>query len=219
VVDFVVVGLSLGAIAVLAGVVLIGWTAARAERAAAAAGPGDGAASWRAVAAAAGDAGRIFVAVGGTVFLATGGALAGALDDRTGAFLVVTTFTVAALGMLLWGYRNLARIPWFAARPRRRAAPFTSAEVEDTRPPLPPASAAPLLAAPDDEWGDDARRDVPHPDDVADEPDVAEGDVILAELDASDIPPEPDAEEDDAGDDPATAAIGSARGVTAEDGS
>ena len=132
--DFVVVGLGLGAIALLTGVILSGWTAPRAAS--------------EAGATAAIDAGHLCLAAGGAIMLATIGALAGALDDRTGAFLVATTATVAALGFLLWGYLNQARILWLAPRRQVRASPAVAPAVtEEVPPPAPASAAAPVLAA------------------------------------------------------------------------
>jgi hypothetical protein len=122
-VDFVVVGLGLGACAVLAGVILLGWSLPRAEGIVAAASDPDAIARGDAAVAATRGAGQVMLSAGGAIFLATAGALAGSLDDRTGAFLVVTTVTVAALGILVWGYRNRNRIPWLMPRRGERAVP------------------------------------------------------------------------------------------------
>jgi hypothetical protein len=134
-VDFVVVGLGLGALGILIGVLLAGWLAARWERAAARAEAPDDCAYALAMAVWRRDAGQSFLSAGSAVLIATIGALAGSLDDRTGAYFVTTAVTVAALGLLLWGYlyrvRNPApRRPWqqvvtpleVAAPPARRAS-------------------------------------------------------------------------------------------------
>jgi hypothetical protein len=118
-VDFVVVGFGLGALGILLGVVLRGWLAGRCERAAARAADPAVAAYERANAAECRGAGQAFLAAGGAVILATVGGLAGALDDRSGALLVTTTATVAALGIIFWGYLYRSRHP-LPPRPRRQ---------------------------------------------------------------------------------------------------
>jgi hypothetical protein len=57
---------------------------------------------------------------GSAIILATIGALAGALDDRTGAYFVATTVTVAAAGIVFWSFLHRSRRP---SPPRRRAQP------------------------------------------------------------------------------------------------
>ncbi len=117
--DFVVVGFGLGALGVLLGVILRGWLAGRCERAAARANDPVVAAYERANAAECRGAGQAFLAAGGAVILATVGGLAGSLSDRTGALLVTTTATVAALGIIFWGYLYRSRHP-MPSRPRRQ---------------------------------------------------------------------------------------------------
>ena len=117
--DFVVVGFGVGALGVWLGVLMRGWLAARGERAAWCASDPAVAAYERASAAEYRGAGQAFLAAGCAVVLATVGGLVGALDDRTGALLVATTATVAALGILLWGYLYRSRNP-MPRRPRRR---------------------------------------------------------------------------------------------------
>lgn len=113
------VGLGLGALAILSGIVMLGALSGRWERAAArAADPGD-AAYARAVAASRGATGQDLLWAGAAMLLATVGALAGSLDDRTGALLVATTATVAALGLLLRAHLYRVRHPL----PRRSRAP------------------------------------------------------------------------------------------------
>jgi hypothetical protein len=128
-VDFVVVGFGLGAIGVLLGVVMLGWLAPRAQRAAARAAEPDDAAYALAVAAEHQGTGQAFLFAGAAMLLATIGGLAGSLDDRTGALLVTTTATVAAIGIFLSGYLQRLRNP----APRRRSAPVaeTSAGAAD----------------------------------------------------------------------------------------
>jgi hypothetical protein len=125
-VDFVVVGLGLGTLAILAGVLLLGWMAGRWERSAARATTPEDAAHDRAMAAGRRGAGQAFVGAGVAVLIATIGALAGSLDDQTGAFFVTTTATVAALGLLVWAHLFRTRNP---LPPRRRVR--TVAETED----------------------------------------------------------------------------------------
>ena len=116
--DFVVVGLGLGALSVLLGVVMLGWVAPRARRAAARTASPDDAARDLAIAAEQRGTGHAFLYAGAALLLATTGGLAGALDDRTGALLVTTTATVGAIGILLGGYLHRARNPV----PRRRGS-------------------------------------------------------------------------------------------------
>lgn len=124
--DFVVVGFGLGALGLLLGVVMLGWLAPRSRRAAARVSSPDDAARWQAIAAEHHATGQALLYSGGAILLATLAALAGSLDDRTGAFLVTTTATVAATGILLAGYLQRTRNP---APPRRRgrSAPAASA--------------------------------------------------------------------------------------------
>jgi hypothetical protein len=124
--DFVVVGLTLGALAVLAGVVLLGWSTSRWQHAAARADSAAAANRYAAIAADRRGTGESLLYAGAATILATVGALAGSLDDRTGAFFVVTTVTVAAVGMLLRSYLHRARHPIPAApRLAARAVPPT----------------------------------------------------------------------------------------------
>jgi hypothetical protein len=116
-VDFVVVGFGLGALGVLLGVVMLGWLAPRAQRAAARVSSPDDTARCQAIAAEHRGTGQAFLYSGGAMLLATVAALGGSLDDRTGAFLVTTTATVAAIGILLMGYLQRTRNP---VPPRRR---------------------------------------------------------------------------------------------------
>ena len=120
--DFVVVGLTLGALAVLAGVVLLGWETSRWQRSAARADSSAAAARFLAIAADRRSTGEALLYAGAAIILATVGALAGSLDDRTGAFFVVTTVTVAAAGILLRAYLHRTRHP-IPATPRRVARP------------------------------------------------------------------------------------------------
>jgi len=126
-VDFVVVGFGLGALGVLLGVVMLGWLAPRSQRAAARVSAPDAAARHRAVAAEHRVNGQAFLYAGGAMLLATVAGLVGSLDDRTGAFLVTTTATVAAVGILLRGYLQRARNPVPPRRPARRRAPRLAA--------------------------------------------------------------------------------------------
>ncbi len=69
------------------------------------------------------------------MLLATVAGLVGSLDDRTGAFLVTTTATVAAVGILLAGYLQRARNP-VPPRRRTRSAPAASASIVTAPPPV-----------------------------------------------------------------------------------
>ena len=133
--DFVVVGFGLGALGVLLGVVMLGWLAPRSQRAAARASSADDAARDRAVAAEHYGTGRTFLYAGGAMLLATVAGLLGSLDDRTGAFLVATTATVAAIGILLGGYLQHTRNP-LPPRRRTRSAPAASAPSVTAPPPV-----------------------------------------------------------------------------------
>ncbi|MFN8590198.1 MAG: hypothetical protein U0031_01970 [Thermomicrobiales bacterium] len=121
--DFVVVGLILGAVAILAGVALLGWAAPRAIRAGARAKSPREAARADATAAAMRSGGGLMLIAGGLVFLVTFGALVGAADDRIGALAIASTATVLALAILVWGFQNRNSIPWFAPRSRPMPAP------------------------------------------------------------------------------------------------
>jgi hypothetical protein len=138
-VDFVVVGLGLGALGILLGVTLLGWVAGRWERDGRVAAP-DEAAYYLAVAVNRQGAGQALVFAGGAILLATIGALAGSLDDQTGAFLVATTATVALLSLLIWAWLHRVRIP--APFRHRRPAP-TSYAGEAPRPALAPEARRP----------------------------------------------------------------------------
>jgi hypothetical protein len=133
-VDFVVVGFGLGALGVLLGVVMLGWLAPRSQQAAARVSAPDDAARHRALAAERHGTGQAFLYAGGAMLLATVAGLVGSLDDRTGAFLVTTTATVAAVGILLVGYLQRARNP-MPARRRTRSAPVASASIVTAPPP------------------------------------------------------------------------------------
>lgn len=128
--DFVVVGFGLGALAILLGVLMHGWLARRWERIAARAVAPDDRAAALAVAGWRRDAGQALSTAGSALLIATVGALAGGLHDQTGALLITTTATVAALGLLLWGYLYRLRHP---APPERRSRTAAAS--------LPPASA------------------------------------------------------------------------------
>jgi hypothetical protein len=134
-VDFVVVGVGVGALSILLGVVMLGWLAPRAQSAAARASSPDDAARCQAIAAEHRGTGQALLYSGGVMFLATVAGLAGSLDDRTGAFLVTTTATVAAFGILLAGYLQRSRNP-VPPRRRTRAAVTTSAPMATIPPPV-----------------------------------------------------------------------------------
>jgi hypothetical protein len=152
-VDFVVVGFGLGALGVLLGVVMLGWLAPRSQRAATRVSAPDDAARLRVLAAERHGTGQAFLYAGGAMLLATVAGLAGSLDDRTGAFLVTTTATVAAIGILLVGYLQRTRNP-MPARRRTRSAAVASASIV-TAPP--PADTPSFLADEDARVQDPAR--------------------------------------------------------------
>src|SRR5215212_9860501 len=134
-VDFVVVGFGLGALAVLLGVVMLGWLAPRAQRAAARTPSPDDAVRCQAIAAEHRGTGQAFLSAGGAMLLVTVGALAGSLDDRTGALLVTATATIAAGGILLAGYFQRVRNP-VPPRRRTRSAPVPRASAVTPPPPV-----------------------------------------------------------------------------------
>jgi hypothetical protein len=144
-VDFVVVGFGLGALGVLLGVVMLGWLVPRSQQAAARVSAPDDAARHRALAAERHGTGQAFLYAGGAMLLTTVAGLVGSLDDRTGAFLVTTTATVAAVGILLVGYLQRARNP-MPARRRTRSAPVASDTIVT---PPPPADTPPFLGVQD----------------------------------------------------------------------
>jgi hypothetical protein len=82
--------------------------------------------------------------------MATVAGLVGSLDDRTGAFLVTTTATVAAIGILLVGYLQRTRNP-MPARRRTRSAAVASASIVTT----PPPADTPSFLADEDAWVQD----------------------------------------------------------------
>ena len=177
--DFVVVGFGLGALGVLLGVVMLGWLAPRSQRAAARVSAPDDAARHRAVAAEHRGTGQAFLYAGGAMLLATVAGLVGSLDDRTGAFLVTTTATVAAVGILLAGYLQRARNP-VPPRRRTRSAAVASASIVTTPPPVD----TPSFLADEPPWAQDpapAERDVEPP--IRDFPagDSAEEAIIVEE--------------------------------------
>ena len=110
-----------------------GWRR-RSQRAAARVSAPDDAARHRALAAERHGTGQAFLYAGGAMLLATVAGLVGSLDDRTGAFLVTTTATVAAVGILLAGYLQRIRNP-VPARRRTRSAPVASASIVMAPPP------------------------------------------------------------------------------------
>lgn len=200
-VDFVVVGFGIGALGVLLGVLLRGWLTGRGEQAALRAADPAVAAYERANAAECRGAGQAFLAAGAAVVLATVGGLAGGLDDRSGALLVTTTATVAALGIIVWGYLYRSRHP-MPPRPRRPAPVATSsgpmaapgltppapnARLAADDPLLAPAAAAePALDA--EEPPPDAFPNPPHspePDDAAEDADSASAEAPLQDAAAA----------------------------------
>ena len=127
--DFVVVGLGLGALGVLCGLLMLGVLAIRHDRAASRAISPEEATRNFAIAAERREIGRAVLAAGAAVIVATTAALAVSLDDRTGAFLVASTVTVAATGLLYWAtlYRRRHPLPSRPrARSRRDASPLAA---------------------------------------------------------------------------------------------
>ena len=151
--DFVVVGFGLGALGVLLGVVMLGWLEPRSQQAAVRVSSPDDAARHRALAAERHGTGQAFLYAGGAMLLVTVAGLVGSLDDRTGAFLVTTTATVAAIGILLVGYLQRVRNP-MPARRRTRSAPVANASMVTT----PPLADIPSFLADDPPWVQDAAR-------------------------------------------------------------
>jgi hypothetical protein len=152
-VDFVVVGFGLGALGVLLGVVMLGWLAPRSQQTATRVSAPDDAARHRALATERQGTGQAFLYAGGAVLLATVAGLAGTLDDRTGAFLVTTTATVAAIGILIVGYLQRVRNP-MPKRRRTGSTPVASASVVTA----PPSADNPSFLPPDERtWTDPAR--------------------------------------------------------------
>lgn len=150
-VDFVVVGLGLGALALLGGVCLFGW-AGRWERDANRATTRQDAVHFSAMATWRRDAGQALLGAGSAILLATIGALAGSLTDQTGAFLVTTTATVAALGLLLWAYLYRSRHPIPPRAARLSGTETTPVAPADTpervaRPSAPATMIGPALPA------------------------------------------------------------------------
>jgi hypothetical protein len=122
--------------------------------------------------------GQAFLYSGGGMLLATVAALAGSLDDRTGAFLVTTTATVAAVGILLTGYLQRARNP-VPPRRRTRSAPAASASLVTT----PPVD-TPSFLGDDPPWVQDAvpaARSIEESHPEIPPPVSADGEAILVE--------------------------------------
>jgi len=134
-VDFVVVGFGLGALGVLLGVIMLGWLAPRSQRAAARVSSQVEAARCHAIAAERRGTGRALLYSGGAMLFVTIAALGGSLNDRTGALLVTTTATVAAVGILLAGHLQRTRNP-VPPRARTRSAPAVSAPTVTIPPPV-----------------------------------------------------------------------------------
>ncbi|MFT4037098.1 MAG: hypothetical protein QM692_02860 [Thermomicrobiales bacterium] len=118
--DFVVIGLGLGALALLGGLALLCLVAPRWQRRARAAALPADAAYPAAKADERHAAGQALLVAGAALLLATLGGISANLHDRAGAFLIASVATVAALGLLAWDvvYRRQHPTP-----PRRRLAP------------------------------------------------------------------------------------------------
>jgi hypothetical protein len=152
-VDFVVVGFGLGALGVLLGVVMLGWLAPRSQHAALRVSSPDDAARHRALAAERHGTGQTFLYAGGALLLVTVAGLVSSLDDRTGAFLVTTTATVAAIGIILAGYLQRIRNP-MPSRRRTRSAPMAGASTVTA----PPPADTPSFLADEPPWVQDPER-------------------------------------------------------------
>jgi hypothetical protein len=204
-VDFVVVGFGLGGLAIVLGLML-GWAAASRDRAALQAALPEGAARDRALARDRRGAGQALLSAGGAVLIATIGALAGGLDDQTGAFFVTTTATVATLGILVWAYLHRSRHP---APPRARRQPQA---VLATAPESAPPAAAALLAT-WEETTDDAERTIAWDPLAAayGQPEAPSGDDQPAQPEQTEDHRSSD-DRDDAGADPAHPLAGAANG-------
>lgn len=138
--DFVVIGLGLGALALLAGLALLCLVAPRwSRRAAAATHPAD-AVYARAVGAERQATGQSLLAVGGVLLLTTVGGVSAGLDDKTGALVLSSVATVAALGLVGWDalYRRQHPRP-----PQRRTAPLPVSREAAAPLPIPAQEAAP----------------------------------------------------------------------------
>ena len=146
--DFLVVGLGLGALAILGGIVMVTFLAWRAERAAQRATRSDEQQYHAAVVASRNAAGQALIAAGAVILLATVGAVAGSLDDRTGSLLVATTATVAAIGLVVRDFLYRARYP-MPRRPRARPleTPLTDSPARTAPLPAVPVAVAPVAVA------------------------------------------------------------------------
>lgn len=137
--DFLVVGLGLGALAILGGIIMVTLVVWRSQRAARQATRPEEQRYHLASAAARNASGQGLIVAGVVILLATVGAVAGSLDDRTGSLLVATTATVAAIGLIVRDVLYRSRYPL----PRRpRARPLETPVAAS------PARTAPLTMAP-----------------------------------------------------------------------
>jgi hypothetical protein len=143
IVDFLVVGLGLGALSILSGIVMVTLMVWRWERAARRATVPEERRYHVACAGSRNASGQALIVVGVVILLATIGAVAGSLDDRTGSLLVATTATVAGLGLIVRDFLYRARNP-MPRRPRARTLDAPEA-ASPTR--ITPLDIAPVAAA------------------------------------------------------------------------
>lgn len=171
--DFLVVGLGLGALSILSGITMVTLVVWRWQRATQRATLPEEQRYFVACAASRNAAGQALIAAGAAILLATIGAVAGSLDDRTGSLLVATTATVAALGLIVRDFLYRSRNP-MPRRPRSRAL---EAPVAAT-----PTRTAPLVIAPIAvEHSSDSQEETPELDEAMAA--TGEGPALDAELD------------------------------------
>ena len=137
--DFVVIGLGLSALALLAGLALLCLVSPSWFRKAGPAKPDD-AAYARAMAGQRHALGQGFLCVGAVLLLTTLGGISGGLADKTGAYLIAAMTTVALLGLVGWDllYRRQHPVPR-----RRRVAAVKTSPATDSAATAGPAALAP----------------------------------------------------------------------------
>lgn len=142
--DFVVIGLGLSALALLAGLALLCLISPSWFRKAGPAKPDD-AAYARAMAGERHALGQGFLCVGAVLLLTTLGGISGGLADKTGAYLIAAMTTVALLGLVGWDalYRRQHPVPR-----RRRVATVKANPATDSSATTRPAALAPATLTP-----------------------------------------------------------------------
>lgn len=142
--DFVVIGLGLSALALLAGLALLCLVSPSWFRKAGPAKPDD-AAYARAMAGERHALGQGFLCVGAVLLLTTLGGISGGLADKTGAYLIAAMTTVALLGLVGWDvlYRRQHPVPR-----RRRVATVKANPATDGSATTRPATLAPVTPTP-----------------------------------------------------------------------